>query len=131
MEEWRSGVSDEERTIHELFDGADRALMAADIEVLSKVFADDYVQYDAAGQPFSKREVLENLRTAAFRYPVINSTARRVRLFGDMAIVHGAEMDEVEMGGKRFPVRYLYMDVVLKREGRWQIVGSQLVKPAE
>jgi uncharacterized protein (TIGR02246 family) len=125
------GMSDEERKIHELFDGADRALMAADIEKLSQVFADDYVQYDAAGRAFPKREVLENLRTAAVRYPVIQSTARRVRLFGDMAIVHGAEMDEVETDGKRFPVRYLYMDVVLKRDGRWQIVGSQLVKPAE
>jgi uncharacterized protein (TIGR02246 family) len=125
------GMSDEERKIHELFDGADRALMAVDIEKLSQVFADDYVQYDAAGRAFPKREVLENLQTAAVRYPVIQSTARRVRLFGDMAIVHGAEMDEVETDGKRFPVRYLYMDVVLKRDGRWQIVGSQLVKPAE
>ena len=124
-------MSEEERKIHELFDGADRALMAADIEALSKVFADDYVQYDAAGHASPKHEVLENLRTAAVRYPVIKSTARRVRLFGDIAIVHGAEMDEVEAVGKRFPVHYLYMDVVLKREGRWQIVGSQLVKPAE
>jgi uncharacterized protein (TIGR02246 family) len=124
-------MSDEERKIHELFDGADRALMAADIEALSEVFADDYVQYDASGRALPKRELLENLRTAAVRYPVIKSTARRVRLFGDMAIVHGAEVDQVEMGGKKFSVHYLYMDVVLKRGGRWQIVGSQLVKPAE
>src|SRR6516225_10074043 len=54
-----SRMSDEEQKIHALFDGADRALMAADIEALSKVFADDYVQYDPAGRPFSKREVLE------------------------------------------------------------------------
>ena len=38
---------------------------------------------------------------------------------------------EVEAGGKRFSVHYLYTDVVLKRQGRWQIVGSQLVKPVE
>lgn len=124
-------MSSEEQKIHELFDGADRSLMAADIEALAEVFAEDYVQYDAAGRAFPKREVLENLRTGTMRYPVIQSTARRVRLFGDMAIVHGAEMDEIEAGGKRFPVHYLYMDVVLKRGGRWQIVGSQLVKPAE
>ena len=124
-------MSDEERKIHELFDGADRALMSADIEKLSQVFAEDYVQYDAAGHAFPKREVLENLRSAAVRYPVIKSISRRVRLFGKMAIVHGAEMDEVEAGGTRFPVHYLYMDVVLKRDGRWQIVGSQLVKPTE
>ena len=33
-------MSDDERKIHELFDGADRALMAADIEKLAQVFAD-------------------------------------------------------------------------------------------
>ena len=47
-----------------------------------------------------------------------------------MAIVHGSEEDDVEQGGQRFPVSYVYMDVVVKREGRWQIVGSQLAKPA-
>jgi ketosteroid isomerase-like protein len=124
-------MSNDEQAIHDLFEGADRALMAADIKALALVFADDYVQYDAAGRAFPKHDVLENLRSGAVRYPTIKSTARRVRLFGDMAIVHGAELDDVEAGGKRFPVHYLYMDVVLKRGGRWQIVGSQLVKPAE
>jgi hypothetical protein len=55
-----------------------------------------------------------------------------------MAIVHGSESDEVESDGKRFKVQYLYMDVMLKymdvmlkRAGKWQIVGSQLLRPAE
>ena len=87
--------------------------------------------YDPSGRAFSKTQVLENLRTSAVRYASIVSTGRRIRLFGDMAIVHGAESDEVEAEGKRFNVRYLFMDVVLKREGRWQIVGSQLVRPAK
>jgi len=45
--------------------------------------------------------------------------------------VHGSELDEVEADGRRFSVRYLYMDVVCKRNGQWQIVGSQLVKSQE
>jgi ketosteroid isomerase-like protein len=122
---------DNEREIHSLFEAADRALMAADIDALSRVFGDDYVQYDASGKVFSKREVLDSLRSGEVRYPSIVSTGRRIRLFGDVAIVHGSELDEVEADGKRFPVRYLYMDVVCKRDGRWQIVGSQLVKPAD
>jgi hypothetical protein len=57
------------------------------------------------------------------------STGRRIRLLSDeLAIVHGSEEDDVEQGGRRFPVRYIYMDVVVKREGRWQIVGSQLAR---
>jgi ketosteroid isomerase-like protein len=121
---------EDEQAIIALFEAGDRALMAADIEALARIFADDYVQYDAAGRALTKQQVSDNLRTGAIRYPSIVSTGRRIRLFGDVAIVHGSEEDEVEADGKRFPVRYLYMDVVCKRGGRWQIVGSQLVKPA-
>jgi hypothetical protein len=47
-----------------------------------------------------------------------------------VAIVHGSEDDVVEQGGRRLPAQYLYMDVVMKRGGRWMIVGSQLAKPS-
>jgi ketosteroid isomerase-like protein len=123
-------LEDDEQQIRALFEAGDQALMNADIDSLSRIFADDYVQYNASGKAFSKQEVLENLRTSAIRYPSIVSTGRRIRLFGDMAIVHGAELDEVEADGRRFSVRYLYMDVVLRRGDTWQIVGSQLVKPS-
>jgi len=120
---------DDEREIHALFNAGDRALMRADLEALARIFADDYVQYDPSGKAVSKQEVLTALRSGAVRYPSIVSTGRRIRLFGEVAIVHGSELDEVEAEGRRFSVRYLYMDVVCKRDGRWQIVGSQLVKP--
>ena len=122
-------ILNDEQQIHALFDAGDRALMNADVESLARIFADDYVQYDPAGRAFTKQEVLENLRSGTVRYPVINSTGRRIRLFGDFAIVHGSESDEVDREGSRFAVRYLYMDVVCRRNGHWQIIGSQLLKP--
>src|ERR1700758_5278706 len=100
---------DNEQQITALFEAGDRALMAADVAALSQVFADDYMQYDPSGKAFSKRQVLENLRTSAVGYPSIVSTGRRIRLFGEMAIVHGSESDEVEADGARFKVQYLYM----------------------
>jgi hypothetical protein len=123
-------MGDSEQEILSLFEAADRALVSADIETLAQTFANDYVQYDASGKAFSRQEVLDALRNGTVRYPSIVSTGRRIRLFDDMAIVHGSETDEVETAGARFVIRYLYMDVVCKRDGRWQIVGSQLVKPA-
>jgi uncharacterized protein (TIGR02246 family) len=124
-------IPDDERQIHALFDAGDRALMTADVEALAQIFADDYVQYDPSGRPFTKQQVLENLRTSTVRYPSIVSTGRCIRLFGDFAIVHGSEGDMVEADGQRFPARYLYMDVVVKRNGRWRIVGSLLATPED
>ena len=122
-------LCDDEQQILQLFEDGDRALIAADIPELSRIFADDYVQYDESGKPSTKQDVLEELKTGAIRFPSMVSTGRRIRLLTeDVAIVHGSEDDEVEQGGRRFPVRYVYMDVVVKRDGRWQIVGSQLAR---
>jgi uncharacterized protein (TIGR02246 family) len=119
----------DEKQIQALFEAGDRALMAADLDALARIFADDYMQYDPSGQPLTKQQVLDNLSTSTVRYPSIVSTGRSIRLFGDFAIVHGSENDELEADGRRSPVRYLYMDVAVKRNGQWQIVGSLLAKP--
>jgi uncharacterized protein (TIGR02246 family) len=121
-------TSEDEKSIHALFDAGDRALMTADVDALGRIFADDYIQYDASGKPFTKAQILASFRTGAIRYPSIVSTSRTIRLFGDFAIVHGSESDEVETGGQRLAVKYLYMDAVRKRDGRWEIVASQLVR---
>lgn len=118
-----------EQQILKLFEDGDRALMAADVDRLSRIFADDYVQYNESGDSFTKQDVINNLKTGTIRYLAMISTGRRVRLLSDeLAIVHGSEEDDVEQGGRRFPVRYIYMDVVVQRNGKWQIVGSQLAK---
>jgi len=120
--------SDEQQIVR-LFEDGDRALIAADLSALSRIFADDYVQYDESGKSFTKQDVLNNLKNGAIRYVSMVSTGRRSRLLSeDVAIVHGSEEDEVEQGGRRFPVSYVYMDVVVKRDGRWRIVGSQLAR---
>jgi ketosteroid isomerase-like protein len=119
----------DEQQILKLFEDGDRALIAADLAALSRIFADDYIQYDESGEAHTRQEVLNNLKSGALRYLAMVSTGRRIRLLSaDVAIVHGSEEDDVEQGGRRFPVRYVYMDVVMKRNGRWQIVGSQLAK---
>jgi uncharacterized protein (TIGR02246 family) len=123
-------VDDDEQQIVKLFEDGDRALIAADVPELERIYADDYVQYDESGKPSTKQDMISNLRSAAIRYVSMTSTGRRVRLLrDDVATVHGSEEDVVEQGGKRFPVGYVYMDVVVRRNGRWQIVGSQLARP--
>jgi ketosteroid isomerase-like protein len=119
----------DERQILALHEAGDRALMGADLAVLARIFADDYVQYDEAGKAFTKQDVLDNFRTGAIRYPSIVSTGRKIRIFGDTAVVHGSESDEVEAGGKRFSVRYVYLDVLRKCAGEWKLVASQLARP--
>lgn len=123
-------MESDEQQILKLFEAGDRALIAADLAELSRIFADDYMQYDQTGKSFTKQDMINNLKSRTIRYVSMISTGRRIRLLSeDLAIVHGSEEDAVEQDGRRFPVSYVYMDVVVKRNSRWQIVASQLAKP--
>jgi ketosteroid isomerase-like protein len=123
-------VINDEQIIANLFEDGDRALIAGDVAELSRIFADDYVQYDESGKASTKADVIESLSSGRIRYVSMTSTGRRIRLMrDDVGVVHGSEDDEVEQGGRRIPVSYVYMDVVMKRGGKWQIVRSQLARP--
>jgi ketosteroid isomerase-like protein len=125
------GRESDECQILALHEAGDKALVGADVAALAQIFADEYVQYNEAGKAFTKQDVLNNFRTGAIRYPSIISTSRKIRVFGDTAVVHGSESDEVEAGGKKFRVRYIYLDVLRKIDGKWKLVASQLARPIE
>src|SRR5258708_26110981 len=122
-------IDDDETQILALHEAGDKALMSADLAVLAQIFADDYVQYNEAGKAFTKHDVLTNFRTGAIRYPSIVSTGRVIRVFGDTAVVHGSESDEVEVNGKRSPLRYGYLDVLRECAGEWKLLAAQLARP--
>lgn len=127
----QDGRPTDEQQILALHEAGDRALMSADLAALAQIFADDYVQYNETGKAFTKQDVFENFRSGSIRYPSIVSTGRKIRVFGDTAVVHGSESDEVEINGKRFTVRYVYLDVLRKCNGEWMLVASQLARPLE
>jgi hypothetical protein len=121
----------DERDILRLFEDGDRALISGNVTELERIYADDYVQYDESGKASTRGDLIRNLTSGAIRFIAMISTLRSVRfLRDDLAVVHGAEKDEVERGSNRVFVGYVYMDVVEKRGGRWQIVASQLAKTA-
>jgi ketosteroid isomerase-like protein len=125
----REQITNDEQQIMKLVEDVDRALVAGDEGELSRILAEDYVQYDESGNASTKSDVIRNLRSGNIRYVSIIATGRQIRLLRhDVAIVHGSEDDLVEQAGRRFPVRYVYTDVVTKINGKWQIVASQLAK---
>jgi ketosteroid isomerase-like protein len=113
----------------ELFEDGDRALVAADVAAVERIYAEEYVQYDESGNASTRRDLIRKLTSGAIRFVSMTSTGRSIRfLREDVAIVHGSEEDEVESHGERTSLAYIYTDVVERQGGHWQIVASQLVK---
>ncbi len=124
-------MPNDEQQILKLFEDGDRALMTADVGELERIYAEDYIQYDESGVSSTRQNLIEKLTSGKVRFLSMISTGRRIRLLrDDVAIVHGSEEDDMEQEGQRFPAEYIYMDVVMKRNGRWQIVASQLARPS-
>src|SRR5215469_14605238 len=121
--------SNDELDIIRLFEDGDRALMSVDVREMERIYAEDYVQSDKSGRLSTRADLIRNLTSGKTRFLSMKSTGRRVRLFGDFAVVHGSEEDEIKCEGQRASARYSYMDIVIRRGGRWQIVASQLAKP--
>ena|SRR5215471_4240736 len=121
-------ASNDELDIVRLFEDGDRALMSADVREMERIYSEDYVQSDESGRLSTRADLIRNLTSGKIRFLSMKSMERQIRLFDDFAIVYGAEEDEIEREGKSFFVKYVYMDVVVQRGGRWQIVASQLAK---
>jgi Domain of unknown function (DUF4440) len=125
------GALADQQQILKLFADGDRALMSANVRELERIYAEDYIQYDESGVSSTRQDLIEKLTSGKLRFLSMTSTGRKIRILrDDVAIVHGSEEDDMEQEGQRFPAEYIYMDVVMKRDGRWQIVASQLAKPA-
>ena len=119
--------STDEQQITQLFEDGDRALIGANADEILRIYADDYVQYDESGKSSTREDLIRKLTSGAIRFRSMTSTGRLIRMLrDDVAIVHGSEEDEIEQEGRHSTVRYIYMDVVMKRDGEWQIVASQL-----
>lgn len=122
------GLNDEQQIV-QLFEDGDRALMSADVAELQRIYAEDYVQYDESGNRSTRSDLIHNLTSGTIRFLSMTSTGRSVRfLRDDVAVVHGSEEDEIVQAATRSRVQYVYTDVVMKGDGQWQIVASQLAK---
>jgi hypothetical protein len=48
-------------TAHRVLEDGHRALISAEVSELTRIFADDYLQYDESGKASTKQDVIDNL----------------------------------------------------------------------
>ena len=90
---------------------------AKDAKTMDRIIADDWVSVDFQGKTVTKAQAIARLKSAASAPPV-ELGDMKVRVLRSTAIVTGKDST-----GK-----YAWMDVFMKRNGRWQAVASQSTK---
>lgn len=101
------------------------AVSRGDPSKLERVIADDWT----GRYPFyvlTKAQELELVKSGDIKVQSVTTSDLKVRLFGDVAVVTGTDDDKGSYyKGKDVSGRYLWMDVFVKRNGRWQCVASE------
>ena len=95
---------------------------AKDPELLQRILAEDYSGVGDDGTVRNKAEEIaywNALPLAASAEP----PKMRYRSFGDTVLAQGDQVMTLEAGAE--PIRILWTDVWMFRDGKWQIVGSQ------
>ena len=97
-----------------------------DAALLGRILADDYTGVSNRGVAMTKTETIAGLNDKASSITTCVDTDMKVRVYGDTAVVTGLGTRSGSYQSKPFTDRrFLWTDVFVRRDGRWQCVASQ------
>ena len=101
------------------------AQKAADVEKLGKIIGDDWQGLGFDGTKNTKQKFLADVKSGATKVQSIEVGPMDVKLVNGVAIVQGSDTEKSSYKGKDTSGKWAWMDVFVKRDGRWQAVRSQ------
>ena len=102
-----------------------------DAVTLNRILAEDWMGIDFEGTVMTKANVMRDLKSNATATESTELREIKVRIFGNTALVSGTEVEKSQYKGKDSSGAYVWTDVFVQRDGRWQAVSSQSTKRAE
>ena len=97
---------------------------AKDAKALGRILADDWVHLGSEGT-MTKAQWLADVKKIDENIATVTLMDMKVRVYGDVAIVTFSEHENSMENNTDSSGDYLYTDVFVKRQGRWQAVNSQ------
>ena len=102
------------------------ALVAANLEDLDRVLADDFVLIDVMrGDEIAKPALVAVLGSGQLRFAAIEPIETRVRRYPGTAVITGRTRMNGSFDGAPFTVSSRYTHVYIEQQGRWRLVAAQ------
>jgi len=107
------------------------AMAAGDADGLAKMLADEFVYHQPTGAVQDKPGYIRQVTGGAVKLIKAERYDVKINVYGDTATAMGSTLVDAEMGGKAIRMDLRYLNVWVKRDGRWQLAARQsAVKPA-
>ena len=104
------------------------AVKTGNAEKLSQVLADDWTGLNFQGSKDTKQSILADLKSGATKLESFEFGPMDVAVFGNVAVVQGSDTEKSTTKGKDTSGKFVWMDVFVKRDGKWLAVRSQSAK---
>ncbi len=116
---------DDEKAVATLDTEYQAAVKNNDVPTMDRILADDFVLVTGLGKTHSKRDLLEEARSKGMQYERQEDSQRKVRVWGDTAVVTALLWAKGTEDGKPFDYKLWFSDVYLKTEKGWRYVFAQ------
>jgi uncharacterized protein (TIGR02246 family) len=120
-----------EKTQREVLTTDDARIKAradADIQTMSRIYADDYTLVTAEGALRTKQDQIGEMRTGQLRFQPVELLDRSVRVYDGTAIVLSHERATIIRNGQNIGGDFRANRVYIRRDGRWQLVLTQATR---
>jgi ketosteroid isomerase-like protein len=101
------------------------ALVAADMDALGQMMADELTFTHATGVLQTKAELMKDLASGALRYRKAEVVEQHIRIHGVIGIINGVVKFSATIAGTDRELNLRYTGVYVRRVGRWQLLAWQ------
>jgi ketosteroid isomerase-like protein len=116
-----------EQEVRQMLEKYRIAILQRDVATLEKIWADDYVFVNAAGDVLTKADRLANIKSGATTLDSINQQEKvTVRVYENSAVATSRVTLKGQYSGQPISGEYRSVLVWVKGSGGWQLVSNQL-----
>jgi ketosteroid isomerase-like protein len=123
-EKTRSSV-DDEKIVAALDTEYQTAVKNNDVSTMDRILADDFMLVTGLGKTYTKADLLEEARTKRVIYERQEDSDRKVRVWGDTAVVTALLWAKGTESGKPFDYRLWFSDTYVRTPNGWRYVFAQ------
>ena len=120
-----------EQEIRSIMEQSRQAQVKGDTAALGRLLSDQFAFTNSRGEVRTKAQMLSDLKSGAVKYEELTRDALKVRFFGDTAIATAQVTVKGQRNGEDMSGRYRGTWVLVKSQGRWQVVSAQTTPVAE
>ena len=118
-------VGDDEKAVEAADIEYQAAVKLNDVVTMDRILADDFVLVTGLGKTCTKTDLLEEARSKRTVYEHQEDTGRKVRVWGDTAVVTALLWAKGTEDGKAFDYKLWFSDTYVRTPTGWRYVFAQ------